>query len=314
MIRLSELYNGWTNFFFVEQPSSVIGLFRICMGLIIFIDSLFLFRSSGLCFGTNGTFPLIYWKISGFKNRFSLFRYLCESDEPVYITMVAMIISSFLFTIGFYTQLSSIVLFICWLSLTHRNVYIYHSGDTLCRLFIFLSMFSCAGYGLSLDNYINSRDQLYTMNSVWCQRLIMIQLTIVYWFAVFFKLKSNDWLEGSAIYYSLLNCTVGRKLVGPTFLKKLCTGLRLSSWLALAMEIFIGFGAWFYETRYIAIWLGICFHIFLEMNFRLGTFSWVMCAGLLLFLDPYDTSRFLESMYSCLQNNLSYIDIWGWFS
>lgn len=298
MIPLQSLIHLWNSFFFNLEPASTIGLFRILFGLIVFIDSIRLLKQAKYCFGVNGCFPFDYWIKSDFSlKRFSILNWLPKSDRSVYFVVILLIISSFSLTIGYLTNISAILVWVCWTSLCHRNIYIIHAGDTLMRLLSFLLIFSSSGYGLSVDNYLNNRDQYYSMISPWAHRLMMVQMSVVYLWSLRYKLLSKDWISGSAVYYALSYTSLSRGLFSSKYLKSMCTGIQLSSWTTLFLEFFISVGVWFRELNVYAIVLGILFHLWLDINIRLGTFSWVMIAGLLLFVDPEILSDWLYKFF-----------------
>jgi len=297
MIPLQNLIHTWNSFFFDPEPASTMGLFRILFGLIVFIDSIRLLKEAKYCFGINGCYPFDYWIISNHSlKRLSLFKWLPKSDKSVYFVIYLLILSSLFLIIGCYTTVSAVIVWICLTSLAHRNVYIMHSGDTLMRLLSFLLMFSSSGYGLSVDNYLNDRYQL-SMISPWAHRLMMVQMSVVYLWSLKYKLLSKDWINGSAVYYALSYRSLSRGLFSSKYLKSMCTGIQLSSWITLFVEFFVGVGVWIRELNIYAIILGILFHLWLDINIRLGTFSWIMIVGLLLFVDPVALSEWLYRFF-----------------
>lgn len=294
MIQSRDLIHLWNNFFFNPEPASTMGLFRILFGLIVFIDSIRLLKTAKYCFGINGCYPFDYWIISNHAlKRFSLLKWLPKSDRSLYFVLYSLILSSFFLTVGCFTTLSAIVVWVCLTSLAHRNIYVLHSGDTLMRLLSFLLIFSSSGYGLSVDNYLNDRYQYSSMISPWAHRLMMVQMSVVYLWSLKSKLLSKDWINGSAVYYALCYNSLSRRLFSSKYLKSMCTGIQLSSWTTLFLEFFISVGVWFKEFNVWAILAGIMFHLWLDINLKLGTFSWIMIVGLLLFVDPVMLSEWL---------------------
>ena len=297
MISVQELFNAWNSFFFTLQPASTIGLIRIFFGLLVFIDSIILFRYKDYCFSIEGTYPWTYWKKSNYSiKRLSLFNWLAANNTSVDIVLVGLIIGSFCLTIGYLTDLAALVVFLCWVSLSHRNLYILNAGDSLMRLFSFLFIFASSGYGLSVDNYLHNRDQFYTLVCPWAHRLMMIQICIVYLWSLKPKLSTSiDWINGSAVYYALLNKSISRNFFTDKYLRSMCLGIKLATWATLCIELLIAVGLWTKELNVLCIIIGISFHIWLEVNLRLGVFSWIMIVGILSFINPTSLSKCLES-------------------
>src|SRR6516164_5819746 len=89
--------------------------------------------------------------------------------------------------------LGSIALvFLCLTSIQQRNLYITHGGDTFLRLAGFFLIFAPAGAALSLDRLIGmwrGKDSGVRPRSPWAQRMIQIQLALVYLTTFLVKIK-----------------------------------------------------------------------------------------------------------------------------
>src|SRR5262249_28830155 len=107
--------------------------------------------------------------------------------------------------VGLYTRASSIVFFVLLASLHQRNLYIANSGDTLLRASAFFLMFAPAGAALSLDRWRNIRQGKETAairpQAPWAQRMIQIQLALLYLITVWNKTQGPAWIDGTALYY-----------------------------------------------------------------------------------------------------------------
>ena len=89
-----------------------------------------------------------------------------------------------LLTIGLWTRLSSLVVFLCLTSMQQRNLYITHGGDTFLRIAGFFLVFAPAGAALSLDHYLRVRkgteDRQVRPQAPWAQRMIQLELSWLY--------------------------------------------------------------------------------------------------------------------------------------
>jgi hypothetical protein len=295
MISLYDLINGWNYFFFHPEPASTIGLVRILIGLCSFLNALWLVSKCHWYFGPEGFFGSKFIKNSIYDTeRLNIFRYLPKSVKYVYLVMILLLLFSLSLMVGWHTRLSAIVVYILTTSLNHRNLYMFHSGDTVLRILLFLLMFSRAGDGLSMDCYLSGKDMLYTMGEPWVERLMMIQVCTVYAYTGWLKICSEPWVNGSASFYPLFLDSYKNFRV-PNFLKT-TPWVQIATWLTLLIEEMNAFTIWIKELRYVSLVSGILLHCVFAYCLRLELFGFVMICGALLFIRPEDLSRWLEEL------------------
>ena len=164
------------------------------------------------------------------------------------------------------------------------------------RLIGFLLIFSHAGEAISLDNYLTNKNQYLIETSPWAQRLMMIQVSIVYIKSVINKLYYgwNFWYSGKSVFYVLQNRAMLNFNVPRLFkYEALCL---IVSWFVLINQVLIGVGLWFKETVWYSISMGLCMHLVLGVFLSLGFFSQIMISSMVLFVDPRDIQWLLESI------------------
>ena len=130
------------------------------------------------------------------------------------------------------------------------------------------------------------------------QRLIQVQVCIVYVYAAFHKLNMG-YLSGLVLYYYLVDFSssgrpgiVFKALFPDPFLTSMenfvlseQTLMALSA-LTVVFEFGLPVALWFRKTRPTAIILGIGFHLGIFFGMDILNFSLAMIATYLLFLDP----------------------------
>lgn len=295
MILINSIVDAWNIFFFEPEPASTIGLVRICLGMVLFIDSFFTWKIQNRYLSDAGVLSYKSWAVLGFENqRFSVFKY-CENGYYNNYIFLFYSIFCFFFMVGLYTQISSIVIFFMLLSIHNRNQYIFNSGDTLARLVMFLMIFSRAGEALSMDCYLNSKNQLYTYGEPWCERLIMIQLSVVYAYTSWAKLSNSAWVNGDACYYpislaSYQNYKMPKLLYKDPFIS-------IGSWLTIFIEQSMGFLVWIKDLRYPVLISAIIMHCLFALFLKLEMFSFVMLSLLLIFISPEDLCCWLSVLW-----------------
>jgi hypothetical protein len=309
-LKLRSFPEAWNRFFFAKQSPVPIALFRIVYGLLV-IATLVLLRPDWLAwYGTHAWISLQTMQTVEPGTRINLFTILPQSEAWINAFFWVFLGSAILLTVGLFTRINSVIVFVCLTSIHQRNLFITHGGDTFLRLAGFFLMFAPAGAALSLDRLLRIRGYCFSIvagrgrpalhwrafffapvppQRPWAQRMIQIQLSLLYFAAFCSKVKSPAWLDGSALYYiyhldSFRRFAVPAWLLGPTMLK-------LGSWSAIAVEFSLGVLIWVKDLRYILLALGLLFHLWLEYSLNIPLFQWDVLSAYILFVDPVDASR-----------------------
>jgi len=296
---LRSLPEAWNRFFFAKQSPLPMALFRIVYGLLV-IATLLLLRPDWLAwFGTHAWISLQTMQTAEPGTRINLFTIIPQSDGWIYALFWIFLSSAILLTVGLFTRINSVIVFLCLTSIHQRNLYITHGGDTFLRLAGFFLMFAPTGAALSLDRLLRiwrGKTRSVTEQAApiepqrpWAQRMIQIQLSLLYFAAFCHKVKSPAWLNGTALYYvyhldSLRRFPVPAWLLRPTM-------LRWGGWSAIALEFALGVLIWVKDLRYILLAIGLLFHLWLEYSLNIALFQWDVLSGYILFVDPADASR-----------------------
>jgi hypothetical protein len=288
MISLQEINELWNAFFFSSTPVYTLALFRIVFGLILLYEALFLLPNIKEYYGPNGLI-----KYDRYYNRnkgkfLSLFLYLPATMRSVYIVFGIHILLLLLMIGGLFTNFVIIGVYITLCSIVNRNPTICNGGDNVARIMIFLLIFSSSGNAFSLDSYLfNSAgigQSLSLIQPIWPLRLMQIQVSIIYLFTFYWKLKGQTYINGTAVYYVMGNHTYTR-LPLPSFFVKTPI-VQISTWSILIIEFALGAGIWISEFRHPIVLIGILFHFAIEFILNVHLFGWFMIACLLLFIDP----------------------------
>jgi Vitamin K-dependent gamma-carboxylase len=292
---LKSLPAAWNTFFFAEQSPLPIALFRMAYGLLV-IATLLLLRPDWLAwYGTHAWISLPTMQLVEPGRRLNLFAVIPQTDGWINALFWVFLGSAVLLTVGLLTRINSVIVFLCLTSIHQRNLFILHGGDTFLRLAGFFLIFAPAGAALSLDRLFRiwrgNEDALFELRpeSPWAQRMIQIQLAILYFAAFCSKVKSPLWLQGTALYYVYHLDAFKRFPVPAWFLRP--TILKLASWSALVIEFSLGVLIWVRGLRYIVLALGLLLHLWLEYSLNIPLFQWDVLSAYILFVDPADISR-----------------------
>jgi hypothetical protein len=283
----------WNRFFFAEQSPVPLALFRIVYGLLVIVTILLLKADWISWYGTHAWMSLDTMRELEPGVRLNLFTILPKDDRSVIALFWIFLASAVLLTVGFLSRLNSIVVYLCLASIQQRNLYILHGGDTFLRVAGFFLIFAPAGAALSVDRLLRvwrGREQSgVPAHRLWAQRMIQIELSLVYFATFCWKLKGTAWMEGSALFY-IFHLFELRRFPLPDLL--LQPGiLKLGTWSAMVLEFSLGTLIWVRRIRYKVLAAGLLFHLSLEYSLNVPMFQWDVLSAYLLFIDARDLER-----------------------
>lgn len=151
---LRSLVEGWNRFFFAKESPLPIALFRIAYGLLI-VATLILLHADWLAwYGPHSWISLQTMQTAEPGTRINLFTIIPQTDEWIGAFFWVFLGSAVLLTVGLFTRINSVIVFVCLTSIHQRDLYITHGGDTFLRLAGFFLMFAPAGAALSFDRLL----------------------------------------------------------------------------------------------------------------------------------------------------------------
>jgi len=287
------MLTAWNRFFFAEQSPVPLALFRIVYGLDV-IATLVLLKPDWLAwYGTHAWVSLNTMRELEPGVRLNLFTVIPQDDRYIHAFFCLFLLSAVLLTVGLFSRTNSFIVYLCLASIQQRNLLILHGGDTFLRVAGFFLIFAPAGAALSIDRAIRVRrgkePPEICGRSLWAQRMIQIELSVVYLASFFWKLKGAPWVDGSALFYIYHLPELQRFPLPAWILQPLI--LKIGTWSALALELCLGTLIWVKGFRYKLMAAGLVFHLFLEYSLNIPMFQWDILSAYILFLDPADLKR-----------------------
>jgi hypothetical protein len=154
---------------------------------------------------------------------------------------------------------------------------------------------------------------------LWAQRLAQTQVSIIYLASGIAKLIDSDWRAGVVLSERLAKGAWMAVEHGvPQRWMDFLAQATVSSALAkgtIATELFLSIALWIPRTRVFALWLGVWFHLLIQITSQVETFTLLMWLALALFTTPdvharklfYDPSRPLGGIYARLVGGLDWL-------
>jgi hypothetical protein len=225
--------------------------------------------------------------------RLNLFAIIPQNDDYIQALFWVSLTAATSLTVGLFTRVSAATVFLCLTSIQQRNLFITNSGDTFLRVAGFFLIFAPAGAALSIDRLIRLRrgkeGTELQPRSPWAQRMIQLELSLLYLTAFWWKSLGDPWVNGTALYY-IIHLDEIRRFPIPQWITH-ALFIKLGTWIALVLEFALGTLVWIKEFRYPLLLLGLLFHLTLEYSLNVPLFQWDILSAYVLFLRPEDISR-----------------------
>ena len=289
--------NSWNNFWFKPISTKPLGIFRIFFGLLIIQYALLLLPDLFVWLGKDGI--LSSTTVNSWQPyvRFNILNLLPDNDLWLSLIFIVFFIAAICLSAGLLTRISTIVVFLCLISFQARNFLIINSGDNLMRLLCLWLIFSPAGRSFSIDQWlkhIKQREQEISHNiqmAPWAQRLMQINIALVYGHTFSKKILGTDWQNGTAVYFSSHLTEMHRLPINYIF--DHLWSCQLLTWSTLAIEFSLCFLIWFRPIRYYIILLGVLMHLTIDWSMIIPQFQWLMIVSYILFIEPKDLEKII---------------------
>lgn len=291
MIRpIAQLGAGWRRFWFEPRETSTLALFRIAFGLLAtawtlaFIPNLFDF------FGPRGIEP---GRPKVYPGEWGIFS-APASPTVVATVFLFLLVGCVALTLGLYTRVAAVIVWVGILSVENANTLIGNSGDGLIRNLAFLLMFAPSGAALSLDRRRKHRDRFWEFpaRAPWALRLVQVQLSIGYLSAVWHKVQSELWREGTAVSYALRLEDISR-FPTPGFITRSPVLVEAMTFGTLALELSLAILVWNRAARPWVMAAGVSMHLGIDYSILIGFFSLAMFVTYLSFVPAETATRYI---------------------
>ena len=274
------------------------GLFRAVFGTIVFVNLAMVALDFGSWYTETGFFPtslLEQW--NGGAVRFSLLAHVTNPTVSAVfygLTMLAALLTA----LGLWTRVASVALLLGVTSLHHRTPDILHSGDTLVRAMLLYIAVAPSGAAISLDRWIALRKGTAPAEppevSMWPQRMMQIQVAIVYFTTVWHKSFGDWWLNGTATWYTPQLDEFDRFPV-PAFFDQQPM-IAVTTYFTLLIELALGTLVFARPMRKWVLLGGVLLHIGIEYRMNIPLFAAIMVATYMVFYEGHETAAWMAKV------------------
>lgn len=289
----------WNEFFFKPQTTYVLGLYRIVIGLLIIYSFILWAPHITIFFSDAGVLKASTLQEVIYRDYHTIFHYI-TSPLGVKLALTLLFMAAFSFTIGFKTRLSAIILFILITSFHERNNLVLNSGDTVLRCMLFFFMFAPSGNSFSVDGLIKHLRQkdpitdILLLKTPWAQRMMQIQVAIIYFVTAYAKSRGELWHGGEAMYY--VWGLVDFNKVGVEQWMNYPLLYSTMTFFSLFAEASLPFLLWFKASRPYAVLLGIGLHGWIIGFMTIPVFGILMIVTYIPFFTEEELNHLIEKI------------------
>ncbi|MGB2875592.1 MAG: HTTM domain-containing protein [Gaiellaceae bacterium] len=299
--RARELLSIWNGIWFEPVSTAPLAVFRIAFGLVSLGWALSLLPEISAFF-TKGSIlphqPNYSGKLSGAWGLLGIF----HSEGAAIGLVTLMIIASICLTLGLFSQLAAAVVFLALLSFQRRNPFVVNSGDVLMRVLAFYLIFAPTSAALSLDRFLRHRKDFWRFpaRAPWAMRLLQIQFSAVYLFAVWAKVRGTTWNNGTAVSFAFRITDIARFPV-PSFITHSLLISNLLTFGTLAVELSLALLVWNRKLRPWILLAGLGLHLGIEYAIRVCFYGLAILSLYLIWIP----SERIETAMVALRSRLA---------
>ena len=196
------------------------------------------------------------------------------------------------FVIGYRTRLATFLSWAFLLSLNNRNPLVLQAGDTLLCLGLLWAVFLPLGEAFSVDTLSRPRHRRKRVYGV-APVAFSLQVIVVYWLTAYFKLRYDDWQDGSAVSHALglleFTTPLGLWLRQHAALTTLFT--HATVWFEIGAPFLLFSPLWTGPVRFAAILAFWGLHVGFGLCLHLGSFPWISSLMMLPFVPTWFWAR-----------------------
>lgn len=287
---MARAWTAWERFWFTPAQTSTLALFRIAFGVVILGWAISLAPSLYSFFSDDGVLPGHPDSGTGSWGVLQL----TSTPAAVTVLYLLLVVAAISLIVGFASRLAAIVVWVALVSFGRRDPWVLNSGDLMLAVLAFYLVLAPSGTALSIDRWLGARSRFweFPLRSIWPLRLIQVQVGIVYFFAVWEKVRGQTWNDGTAVSYAFRIEDLERFPV-PSFITDSLVLSNVLTFGTLGMELALAILVWNRKLRPWVLLGGVALHLGIDFAVRVGFFSFAALVAYIAFLPPDTVSTWV---------------------
>jgi hypothetical protein len=290
IVRAATAFDQW-----VREPVDPrpLAWFRSWLGLLSLVNLWLLWPDMPMWLGNDGVLPPALHRERIGDTRISIFMLTGYSDAAIGIVRGLGLAGGLGLWLGIFPRSAAFCAWLAAVSYSYRNMDILHSGDNLIRIGAFFLIFARTDGVFSLPDAVRRRffgqaspdsEPRVSLVPAWPQRILQIQLCILYLAAGIWKAMGPTWRNGTAVGLVLQLGEFQRFPIPDFFMTPVMS--QLMTYGTLAFELGFPVLIWIPRLRLPVLVAGLAFHAGLDWVMNVQMFQWLITAYYLLWLQP----------------------------
>ncbi len=192
----------------------------------------------------------------------------------------------FLLTLGIGGRILMMITWVLTMGFMQRNYSVNFGADVIAALFMFYMMFTNSCERFSVLNIWRKKKTFVSsdlLSSVMI-RMMQVQISVIYGYTGWEKLKGGSWWDGTALWSVMANPQMTN--FDFSFLRSIPWVIPVAAYLTIIFEVYFPVMVTWPKTRYLWLCLGALFHAGIGIFMGLGPFATGMMSTYFLFIDP----------------------------
>lgn len=275
----------WTWLTARKHATRGLAVTRVVLGLIVWTQLVANWPDRRYTWGDGATWTSSIRDLKSWPGFLTLFQ---QADGALFDALYLLtILAGLMLMVGLWTRGSALLTLFLWMSLYVANPFVGSGGDAILRMVLLYACFTDMGHHLSVDAWLRrrrgaSRPLLPAWSSACLHNLAVVlivhQVLVVYVASAFWKVQSEAWLGGRAVYGPLQTEAYSpwRDLLHPlTSAEPIVLG---ATWTALVVQLMFPVLLLYRPTRVVALVVVTGMHLGIGVFMGIMYFSLVMIA------------------------------------
>lgn len=300
MNLVKRFWAFWDQFWFAPQNLLGLAFMRIALcGTLLYMYSI---RLANISYYTDQSWIPRAKALEAMGELYRpLFLWSFWPDSMMGIMHVLLVVLLALLTLGIGGRYLMGLAWVIDMGFIQRNYAVNFGADIIAALFLFYMSFAQSCERLSVLNLFRSKNEFKQsdMLSSLMIRMMQVQISVLYAYTGWEKLKGVTWWDGTALWSVMANPQM--TTMNYDFLRNVPWVIPVVAYVTIIFEIYFPPFVIWGKTRNVWLLLGVTFHSSIAIFMGLGHFAMVMMSTYFLFLDPLILERNIVSKWDAFR-------------
>lgn len=288
LIRAATAFDRW-----VREPVDPrpLAWFRSWFGCLTLVNLWLLWPDMPMWLANDGVLPPEVHRSLSYGTGVAVYLVTGYADAAIWAIRLLAIAGGLGLWLGLWPRWAAGCVWLAAASYSWRNPLILHSGDSLLRIGAFFLMFARTDGAASLPRWLGRKwrpdgaePRPPAKVPAWPQRILQLQLCILYFVTGIWKATGGTWRDGTAVGMVLQLGEFQRFSIPDFFMTPLASAF--FTYATLAFELGFPLLVWIPALRLPVLVAGLAFHGGLEWTLNVQLFQWLITSYYILFLAP----------------------------